>query len=148
MKKTLLALAAVVLTPLSLLAESHGSKDDELLALRRSVWAAWFENDVKTLERLLPAEALYVSTDTTPFETRAETLAGSRKFRESGGKLLRLEFPKNEIRRFGDLVLIYSTYVFEIDENGKRTTEEGKGVEVFLKKDGRWIHPAWCLARK
>ena len=48
-----------------------------------------------------------------------------KSFAESGGKLVRLEFPKTEIQAYGNTVLIYTTYVYEIELNGKRSTSSG-----------------------
>jgi hypothetical protein len=145
MKRTLIASLAVLGTLLPLAAPAAETSDSELLALRKSVWVAWFAYDRPALEAVLPENALYMSNETSPWHTRAETLDAAKRFHDSGGKLLRLDFPKTEIRRYGDLVLMYTTYVFEAESGGKKIGEEGKGVEVFVKKDGRWLHPAWCI---
>lgn len=151
--KTILATLAPALLLLSSLAAAEtpapglSKADADLLDLRRAVWVAWFAGDVKTLQRLLPADGVYVSPGSHPWETTASTIANAQQFRDGGGKLVRLEFPKNEIRRYGDLALIHTTYVYELESGGKRHAETGKAIEVFVRKDGVWIHPSWWLVR-
>lgn len=149
MKKNAWIAASFLALAIPVLALPALKRDDDaaLLATRKSVWVAWFAHDRPTLERLLPADGLFVGGDSQPWVTKDVTLESSRKFREGGGKLTKLEFPKSEIRRYGDLALVTSTYAFEVEQNGKRSAEAGRVVEVFLWKDGRWVHPSWCLVK-
>jgi ketosteroid isomerase-like protein len=144
MKKSAFAVLAV----LPLLASAVPSSDErELLAVRRSAWDAWFAGDTRTLATLLPEDALVVSPGDATWKTRAESLADSKKFHEDGGKLLSLEFPLTEVRHYGTTAIVFSTYRYELESGGKKTANEGKCTEVFVKQGGRWIHPTWTLVR-
>ena len=60
-----------------------------------------------------------------------------------GGKLIRLEFPRTEIQRFGDVVIIWSKYLVETETNGKRSLTSGRVTEVFVRRHGQWTNPGW-----
>ena len=47
-----------------------------------------------------------------------ESIASSRAFKESGGRLVALSFPETRVQRL---------------------------TEVFVKREGRWVHPGWHL---
>ena len=51
-----------------------------------------------------------------------------------GGKLIRLEFPRTEIQRFGEGAIIWSTYLVETETNGKRSLTSGRVTEVFVRR--------------
>jgi len=78
----------------------------------------------------------YFSTDLTPWDV------GDTEF---GGKLVRLEFPKTEIQAYGDTAILYSEYVYEIEQAGKRSESSGKATEVFVNRDGVWVNPGWHI---
>jgi len=145
MKKAVLALVAVL--PLLAAAGAPPAGDAELLAVRRSAWDAWFSGDAKTLETLLPANALVVSPSDATWKTRAETVADSKQFHADGGKLVSLDFPRTDVRHYGATALVFSTYRLELESGGKRSVQEGKCTEVFVKEGGRWLHPSWTLVR-
>ena len=42
------------------------------------------------------------------------------RFAASGAKLVRLEFPKTEMQVYGNTIIIYTTYLYEIEAGGKR----------------------------
>lgn len=146
MKKTALCFALLLTTTSSRAAEPAAA-DRELLEVRRSAWVAWFGGDRKTLEALLPVDALVVSSDSPTWTSRAETAAQSEKFHAGGGKLVKLDFPTTEVRHYGDSALVFSTYRFEVESEGKTSSQEGKAIEVFVREGGRWIHPTWTLIR-
>lgn len=76
---------------------------------------------------------------------RAAILEGAKAFADSGGKLVRLEFPKTELQVYGNTIIVYTTYVYEIEAGGKRTTKAGRGTEIFVRRSdgelsvGPWI---------
>jgi len=139
------------LTVLALLASASAvppDSDRDLLAVRRSAWDAWFGGDARTLQTLLPEDALVVSPGDATWKTRAESVRDSQKFHADGGKLVSLEFPITEVRHYGATAIVFSTYRFELESGGKRSTSEGKCTEVFVRDGKRWIHPTWTLVRK
>jgi ketosteroid isomerase-like protein len=126
-------------------AQLTASQRKELLAAREEVWRAWFANDQKALDQLLPADTLAINNGEETWEDREAVLRGSRRFASNGGRLVRLEFPRVEIQSYGDVAVIYSLYVFETEANGERKTSSGRATEVFVRKNGRWTNPGWHM---
>jgi ketosteroid isomerase-like protein len=116
-----------------------------LLDARESVWRSFFSNDRKTLEKLIPEETIVMDPGSTQFGNRASVLENAAQFAKSGAKLVRLEFPKTEIQRYGSVAIVYSTYLYELDDHGKRATHSGRVTEVFVLRDGHWINPGWHM---
>jgi hypothetical protein len=73
-------------------------------------------------------------------------LADAKSFAESGGKLVRLEFPKTEIQVYGNTVLVYTTYVYEVEVNGKRNTSSGRATEMFVRRGDSLVNVGWHMA--
>lgn len=117
--------------------------DDAILRCRESVWRAWFANDTKTLQELVPAEAIAISPSEDEWHTQADILRGAAEFRAQGGKLIRLEFPRTRIQRYGDTAFVYSQFILETEVSGKRSLAGGRATEVFVLRNGRWINPGW-----
>ncbi len=46
---------------------------------------------------------------------------------------------------FGDTAILYYTYVFETGGNGKSVVDAGRGTEVFVRRDGKWVDVGWHL---
>src|SRR6185436_3025961 len=67
-----------------------------LLDAREAVWRAYFAGDRATLEKLIPAETVAIESGDNNWSSRQTILDGSTQFAKSGGKLLKLEFPKTE----------------------------------------------------
>lgn len=118
---------------------------ERILAKRDAVWRAFFANDRATLEKLIPEEAIAINDGEETWSDRAKIFADARAFAESGGKLVRLEFPKTEIQAYGNTVLIYTTYVYEIEVNGKRSTSSGRGTEMFVRRGDELVNVGWHL---
>ena len=115
----------------------------EILKVRESVWRAWFANDTKALERLVPPDTIVISSDQEQWKNRADILRTAAEFQAGGGKLVRLEFPHTEIQRFGDVAIIWTSYVVETEENGKRSVNSGRATEIFVRRNGEWVNPGW-----
>jgi ketosteroid isomerase-like protein len=135
-----LALSAVLLA--SSRASSSGP-DAELLQVREQVWRAWFDGDTKTVQQLVPSDSIVMSASDPRWKTQADVLEGASEFHNGGGKLLRLEFPRTEVQHFGDVAIVWSAYLVETEEQGKRSTSTGRITEIFVRRDGRWVNPGW-----
>jgi ketosteroid isomerase-like protein len=118
---------------------------ERILAKRDAVWKAWFANDRPTLDKLIPEEAIAINSGTKEWSNRDAILAGAKAFADSGAKLVKLEFPKTEIQAYGNTVLIYTTYVYEIEKDGKRTTTTGRGTEMFVRRGDELVNVGWHL---
>jgi hypothetical protein len=116
-----------------------------LLDARESVWRAYFAGDRATLEKLLPEELLTMEPSGGAWGNRAKVLEGAAGFAASGGKLVRLEFPKTEIQAYGYTAIVYSQYVYELESGGQRSTHSGRATEVFVSRNGTWINPSWHM---
>lgn len=116
-----------------------------VLAKRDAVWKAWFANDRAMLDKLIPEEAIAINSGSEQWSDRAEILAGAKAFADSGSKLVKLEFPKTEMQIYGNTVLIYTTYVYETERNGQRTTTSGRGTEMFVRRGDELVNVGWHL---
>jgi hypothetical protein len=143
-----LALFALVLAPSSSVAQvtSLDAKSRaDLLATRELAWRAWFGGDKATLDAMLPAEFIGVGWGEGPWSSKAESIAGSQEFAQNGGKLTALDFPRTEIQAYGDVAFVYSTYKVTFTAGGQDVVQEGRATEVFVRKNGKWLHPGWHL---
>ena len=139
------ALLATLLTgPRSNVAARAGI-DPEVLAAREAAWRAYFAGDVKALGNLLPAEFIGLGMTDGPFTDRATTLDDARAFQQKGGRLVRLAFPETQAQQFGDVVVLYGRYEAVIQTDGVERTMRGRLTEMFVRRDGKWLHPGWHL---
>src|SRR5262249_390387 len=109
------------------------------------VWKAYFANDRATLERLIPDEAIAIDNGSSEWSNKEAILAGAKRFTDSGGKLARLEIPKTERQINGGAGIVYNTYICEIEGNGKRATESGRGTEIFVRRGNELVNVGWHL---
>ena len=116
-----------------------------ILTARAAVWKAYFANDRAALEKLIPAEAIAIDDGSEQWSNRAAILAGAKYFADSGAKLVRLEFPKTEMQIYGNTVVIYTTYLYEIEANGKREVKSGRGTEIFVRRGNDLVNTGWHL---
>ena len=142
MKKQLSVMALVTLALVSA-AVAQNNGDAAILKIREAVWRAWFANDTATLRELVPAEAIAISPSEDEWQTQADILRGAAEFQSQGGKLVRLEFPRTRIQRYGDAAFVYSQFILETEVGGKRSLSTGRATEIFVLRDGRWINPGW-----
>jgi hypothetical protein len=117
----------------------------EILARREAVWRAFFANDRAALEELVPEDTVAINAGEEVWHDRASVLAGAAELAASGAKLVRLEFPRTEIRIYGDTVILYTTYAYELDQQGRRETYSGRGTEVFVDRKGKLVNVGWHL---
>jgi len=135
----------VLLTMFSVPLRGAEAIDPDVLALREAAWRAWFGGDEAALLAMLPEDFLGIGWEGTAISDRATTVASSRAFKESGGRLVSLAFPKTRAQRFGDTVVFYGSYEVTLRTGATETQVRGKLTEVFVKRDGRWLHPGWHL---
>jgi ketosteroid isomerase-like protein len=146
MRRLLLIIAAAIgvvtalpARPFALPAHGQG----ELLKTREAVWRAWFANDTKALQELVPPDTIVISAGEEKWKNQADILRSAAQFQANGGKLIRLEFPRTEIQRFGDVAITYSQYLYETEVGGKRSMESGRVTETFVLRHGKWTNPGW-----
>jgi len=115
-----------------------------LLEARDAVWRAYFAGDRAALEKLLPEELLTLEPG-GEWGNRKAVFEGSARFAAGGGKLVRLEFPKTEMQVYGPTAIVYSSYLYEIEQGGKRSVNTGRVTEVFVNRNGTWVNPSWHM---
>jgi hypothetical protein len=124
-------------------AVSRADDRGDLLKVREQVWRAWFANDKPNLEKLVPPDTLVISSGEEKWKHQAEVLQSAADFQAAGGKLVRLEFPRTEMQRFGDVAVIWSQYIVETEMNGKTSISSGRVTEIFVFRNGQWTNPGW-----
>jgi hypothetical protein len=146
MRRKFTASLVVVVSFAMLLGFRPASASDDqaqLLRVRENVWRAWFVNDQKTLEDLVPAGSIAINSGSRDWDHQAEILRSAADFQSSGGKLTRLEFPRTEVQWFGDVAITYSEYMYETDVKGQVTQHSGRATEIFVRRHGKWTNPGW-----
>ncbi len=142
-------LALLLLAPVPALAQQPETLDEksraDLLATRERAWRAWFSGDRATLEAMLPPDFIGIGWGGGAWNNRESSLAQSETFAREGGKLTLLEFPRTEIQVYGDVAVVYSDYQVGYRTGGESVIQSGRATEVFLRRNGRWLHPAWHL---
>jgi hypothetical protein len=146
MLRKLFGVAAIFAIFIGSAAQGLGENSDDrgqLLKVREAVWRAWFANDTQALRDLVPSGTIVISAGEPAWKRQAEVLQSAVDFQAQGGKLVRLEFPRTEIQRFGDVAILYSAYNVETEMKGKHSISSGRATEVFVQHDGHWTNPGW-----
>ena len=116
---------------------------ERILAVREAVWKAWFTNDRMALEKLVPEDVIAI--DGGGWSDRAAIFVAAKAFADSGGKLVKLEFPKTDIQVYGNTVIVYTTYVVETEAEGKRNVQRGRATEMFVRRGNDLVNVGWHL---
>jgi hypothetical protein len=61
---------------------SHQARTTEARSSRRGklIWRAWFANDTKTLQKLVPSDAIVISAGEERWKTQAEVFQSASEF--------------------------------------------------------------------
>ena len=117
----------------------------ELLDARETAWRSFFQKDLDVVERMLAPELIAIQQNSDRWDNRTGLIALAKAMNEQGVQLLRLEFPRTEIQLFGDTAILYYTYIFETGLKGKSVVDGGRGTEIFVRRDGKWVDVGWHL---
>jgi len=118
----------------------------ELLEARDTAWRSFFEDDpVAAIEKILGPEVIAIQENGERWQNREQLIAMAKAMKAQNVKLLHLEFPRTQIQLFGDTAILYYTYIFKTGNDKLSGTEAGRGTEVFVRRDGRWIDVGWHL---
>lgn len=116
-----------------------------ILGGRNDVWQAWFTNNKTALAKAIPEKIIIISPGGGDTRHYQQVLSSSEQFVKNGGKLLRLEFPKDEIQVYGSTIILYSTYLYETESNGKKELTAGRATDMFILRDGNFVNVGWHL---
>jgi ketosteroid isomerase-like protein len=121
---------------------------EQLFTAREAVWRAYFTNDQATLDKLVPSDTLVLEGPLdAPFVRKPQILEGARRAAGAGSRLVRLEFPQTELQVYGPTAILYTTYLFELENaQGQRQTTTGRATEVFVRRNGVWVNPGWHMS--
>jgi hypothetical protein len=145
----ILTILLLAFTPLR--AEEYGPQPDaatraEILKLREAAWRTWFNNDQAGFQRVVPDELVAMGWAGGPWDDRTQTLRNMAEFAKGGGTVSALEFPRNVFQQYGDVVILYTRFRLVLaDPAGKTEEIAGRGTEVFVRRNGRWVHTGWHL---
>ncbi len=117
----------------------------ELLSEREAIWRAFFAGDEPALRRIVPEELIAIDAGEPKWSDRSSSISSAVESARSGVRLTRLEFPRTEIRVYGDTAILYSLYSFETEKQDRRETSAGRATEVFVRRGGRWVNTGWHL---
>jgi hypothetical protein len=134
-------------TPNAAASRNSAAIDDatrsQVLAARDAIWHAWFANDTVALARLLPRST--TAGEGGGWETRDEIVEGSRRSASSGRRLVGIRFDDTRLHAQGNVVVVFSNYTMELEQQGRRSTVTGSASEIFVRTDGVWQNPFWYL---
>lgn len=117
----------------------------QIFKARESFWRAWFTNDRPKLEEMLAEKIIAIEENSSEWKNRESILKGAKESAERGDKLTKLEFPRTEIQVYGSTWVLYTSYLYELEQNGKKITKTGKGVETYVKRGEKFINIGWVL---
>jgi Domain of unknown function (DUF4440) len=117
----------------------------ELLEARETAWRSFFQKDPAVVERILAPELIAIQQNSDRWDNRSRLIALAKAMNEQGVQLLRLEFPRTEIQLFGETAILYYTYIFETGLRSKSVVDGGRGTEVFVRRDRKWIDVGFHL---
>jgi hypothetical protein len=133
--------------PNAVLSATSDAVDDAtrtaVLTARDAIWRAWFAHDTVALARVLPRST--TAGESGGWESRDEIVEGSRQAAASGRKLVAIKFDDTRIHRNGAVVVVFSNYTLELEQQARRNTVTGSASEVFVLVDGVWQNPFWYL---
>jgi hypothetical protein len=117
----------------------------ELLEARSTAWRAFFQKDLTVLEQILAPELIAIQEQVERWDNRASLLKMAQSMKDRNVQLTRLEFPRTEIQLFGNTAILYYTYVMEQRLGDQVTVDTGRGTEIFVRRDGKWVDVGWHL---
>ena len=117
----------------------------ELLAARDATWRAFFSDEPSQLNVLLGPELIAIQQHQERWENRDQLMKLAAAIRKQGVKITQLEFPRTEIQVFGDVAILYYTYIFGTGDGRRSVTDAGRGTEIFVRRGGQWVDVGWHL---
>jgi hypothetical protein len=111
----------------------------QLVEAREAVWRSWYAGDSARLVELLPEPMVGMG------RTRADIIAEAQGSARSGTRLVDITFTCDEFFVSGDVAVVYSNYRVQRNAAGKPEVETGRAIELFERRNGKWVNPSWHL---
>jgi len=118
---------------------------EQLLAARERAWRSFFQEDTSALEDILAPELIAIQENSVAWGERAGLISLAESMQDRGVELTRLEFPRTEIQVCDDTAFLYYTYIMEQRLGEQAAVHAGRGTEIFVRRDGRWVDVGWHL---
>jgi hypothetical protein len=126
--------------------EPDAATQSEILGLRERAWRTWFSNDQAGFQQVVPAELVALGWGGGAWDDRTATLQRMAEFAKGGQAIADLEFTRNVFQRYGDVVILYTRFRLVLEApDGALSETSGRGTEIFVRRDGKWIHTGWHL---
>ena len=132
----------VIGTGLSL--QQQPQNDAALMKVQREIWEVWFAGDTARVRALTPG-LVAISPGGGTWSDQETVVRGSAQFHARGGQLIQLEFPQMKVQRFGDVAIVYTTYLYVTVVGTDTSRQAGRASEVFVKRNGKWVNPGWHM---
>jgi hypothetical protein len=97
------------------------------------------------LDGLLGPELIAIQQNQERWDNRDQLRKLAVGMQKQGVKIIQLEFPRTEIQVFGDVAILYYTYVFGTGDGQRSVTDSGRGTEIFVRRGGQWVDVGWHL---
>jgi Domain of unknown function (DUF4440)/GspD-like, N0 domain len=117
----------------------------QLKAARNLAWRSFFQQDSSAVERILAPELVAIQEGSERWDDRGSLISMAKSMNQRGLQLTRLEFPRTEIRLYGDTAVLYYTYVMGQRLGDQSVVEAGRGTEIFVWREDRWVDAGWHL---
>src|ERR1041385_5336816 len=121
----ILILLALAVAPICGAEPNHS----DVLAFREAAWRAWFNGDEATLRSILPDDFLAIGWGGNAINDREKTIASSKEFKKTGGRLVSLAFPETRTQQIGDTVIFYGSFEVTIATGEEQQTVRGRLTE-------------------
>lgn len=119
----------------------------ELLKARDEAWRSFFtgENRAAFVEKILGSELIAIQQSGEKWENRDNLIKMAMAMEKQDVKITHIEFPRTEIQLFDNTAILYYTYILTSGTDKWSATDAGRGTEVFVYRNGRWIDVGWHL---
>jgi ketosteroid isomerase-like protein len=118
--------------------DERSGDDEQVAAAQRAVWEAANARDLEALERLIDDAFVLVEADSLERRGKKEFLdqVASRGDQDAP---LRFELARVQVQATAEMAVAYGQFEAEDDVEGERITVRGNTVDVFRRRDGRWL---------
>ena len=109
---------------------------DDLVAIEKSAWKAWFDHDAKTYGDLMTVDAIQVGSGGNIMSGREKILAALAK---EPCKLKSVEFADAKVRQPPpDVAILTYTATQDLTCEGDKPSPRVFSTSVYIRQEGKW----------